>query len=160
MRGRGEDGERHPVHHRRAEPAHEPRARAIFRQAHEVDDVLDDREAGPDGKARDDRVELEADAVQSEQPDDDEALDRLLDPRRDEAAVIGKADRQRIEQAAADRIGSDGGDAPEREQQQNLAQTHQLERVEPDEDRQQDENRRERKRPMGGLDGDHRCVIT
>ena len=87
VRDRGEEGERGSVHHRRAKPADDPRTRTIIGEAHQVDDVLEDRETGADGETRDDRVELVADAVEAEEGDDDHALDRLLDPRRDEAAV-------------------------------------------------------------------------
>ena len=41
---------------------------------------------------------------------------RLLDPRRDEAAVIGEADRQGVEEHAAERIGRQRGNHPHEQQ--------------------------------------------
>ena len=51
----------------------------------EVVEVLDQRESGADGEAEDRRVDQEADAVRADQRDDDEALQELLDDRRDVA---------------------------------------------------------------------------
>ena len=151
VRDGGEERERGAVHHRCAKPAHDPRARAIIGEAQQIDDVLEDRETGADGEAGDDRVELVADAVEAEESDDDHPLDRLLDPRRDEAAVAVEADRQRVEEAAGDRVSGERADAAEHEQQQDLAQPHQLERVEPDEDGEKDQDGNKRESPMRGL---------
>ena len=52
-----------------------------------VVEVLDDREAGADGKAEDRRIDEEADAVRADQRDDDERLAELLDDGPDVAAV-------------------------------------------------------------------------
>ena len=73
VRDGGEDGERRPVHHGGAEAAHQPGAGAVVGEDGQIDDVLDDREAGADGEAGDDRVELVADAVEAEEQDDDRA---------------------------------------------------------------------------------------
>ena len=78
-------------------------------------------------------------------------LDRFLDPRGDEAAVIRETDRQSIEHPAADRVSGERAHAPEQQKQQDLPQAHQLERVEPGEHREQDEHGNEREAPMGGL---------
>ena len=133
VRDRGEKRERGPVHHRCAEPADHPGTRSVIGKAQQIDDVLDDRETGADGEAGNDGVELVADAVEAEEEDDGEALDRLLDPRRDKAAVDRKADRQPVEEDPADRVSGKGRDSSDHQQQEDLAQAHQLECVEPHE---------------------------
>ena len=69
VRDGGEDGERRAVHDRGAEAAHQPGAGAVIGEEDQIDDVLDDREAGADREAGDDRVELVADAVEAEEAD-------------------------------------------------------------------------------------------
>ena len=152
MRDRGHDGERRAVHHRGAEAADQPGARAISGEAKEVDDVLDHGEAGADRESGDHRVELEADAVHPEEHDDHRALDRFLDPRGDEAAVDGEADRQRVEQASAHRPGEQSGDRTQAEQGQDFPEAHQLERVEPVEHREQNQDGDECEAPVCTLD--------
>ena len=56
-------------------------AEARVRHEDLVPDVLDDREAGADGKAVDRGVDQEADPVRADQGDDDQRLAEFLDHR-------------------------------------------------------------------------------
>jgi len=152
VRDCGHYGERRTMHHCRAEAPHEPRARPVVGKPDEIDDVLDHREAGADREPGDDRVELVADAVHPEERHDCEALDRLLDPRRDEPAIIREANRKRVEQAAADRPRQHGRESAHRQQDDDLAKAHQLERVEPVEHGKQHQDGDDCEAPMRGLD--------
>ena len=75
-------------------------------------------------------------------------LTSFLDPRRDEAAVAGKAERKRVEEGAADRIGGGCGQCAEQQQAQRFPQGHQLEDVQPDEHHQHDQHRDQGDRPI------------
>ena len=139
------------MHDGGAETTHQPGADAVLRVRHQVEDVLNHREAGADGESGNDRVELVADPVETEEQDHDQHLDDFFDPRRHEAAVDGEADRQPVEEYAAHGISGGGANPSEDEQQQDLAQPHQLECVEPDEDGEKDQNRDEGEPPMRGF---------
>ena len=96
----GKDGGGAAVHDRRAEAAHDPRADArVLHDLQEVD-VLDQRESRADGEAEDRRVDEKSDAMGANQSDDDEALQELLDDRRDVARVAREVDVQKVEHAA------------------------------------------------------------
>jgi hypothetical protein len=71
--------------------------------------------------------------------------------RCNETAIVRKAERQGIEDSTADRIHNQGRDTPECEQHHDLAQAHQLERVEPDVDRQEQKHGDQGETPMGDL---------
>ena len=148
MGDRGEDRRGRAVHDRGAEAAHHPRAGAVIREMRQIEDILDHRKTGADGEAGNDRVELVADAVEPEQADDDDRLQRFLDPRRDEPAVDVESRSAACRASAADRVSGDRADAAEQEQAAGLPQAHQLERVEPDEDREQHQHRHQRERPV------------
>ena len=64
----------------------------------QIVEVLDQRESGADGEAEDRRIDQEADAMRADQRDDDEALQQLLDDRRDVARVAGEIDAEQAEQ--------------------------------------------------------------
>ena len=116
------------VHDRCAETAHDPHRRRKLGEADEVKDVLDDRETGADREAHDDRVERQSDPVDPEQPDDDDGLQRLLDPGRGEPAVIAETDRKRVEEVSAQRIGGDRSNAADKQKSDRLPEADELER--------------------------------
>ena len=62
--------------------------------------ILDERESRAHGEAEDRGIHEEADAVRADQRDDDEALQELLDDRRDVARVGGEVDAEKIERRA------------------------------------------------------------
>ena len=61
LRDDREDRRRRAVQHRGAEPAHEPQHQRRVAERAQVDDVLDEREAGADGEAQHRRVDEESD---------------------------------------------------------------------------------------------------
>ncbi len=160
MHRRRQDRGCRPVHDRRPEPAHHPHRRGQFGIAPQVEDILDDRETGADGEARNDRIQLEADAVAGEQQHHRQPFQRLLDPRCDDAAVEGKAHRQRVQHLAADRPGGQRGDSAEDQQAEHLPDAHQLEDVEPGEQRRHQQDRHQRQRPVDHFRDVHGLRLT
>ena len=98
-----EDRGRAAVHDRGAEAAHDPRPHAGVGNLLQVEEVLDDREAGADREAEDRRIDEEADAMRADQDDDDQALQQLLDDGPDVARVAGELDAEQAEQPAVER---------------------------------------------------------
>ena len=104
------------MHYRGAEAAYKPCARSIIWIDGQIDDVLDHRETGPDGKSGYDCIKLVADAVEAEEQDDARRLERFLDPWRNEPAVVGKTDWQRVDQSTADGVDGNSGNASKGQQ--------------------------------------------
>ncbi len=85
------------MHDRSAEAAHDPCPHAGIGHLLQIVEVLDDREARPDGKAEDRRIDQESDAMQADQGDDDQALQQLLGDGPDVARVAGELDAEQTD---------------------------------------------------------------
>jgi len=112
------------VHDRRAEAAHDPRAQPGIRRVFQVVEFSTSAKP-PRRRSEDRRVDQEADAMQANQQDDDDALEQLLRQRGDIPGEAREVDRECIERERVDdeararrhhAAADDGDDGAERHQ--------------------------------------------
>jgi hypothetical protein len=87
------------MHDRGAEAAHQPSCDVGFGDREQIPNVLDHREPGAHGKARNRGVDFEAEPIAREEIDNWRRLQTFLDDRRDVAREGAKPDRKAVHHA-------------------------------------------------------------
>ena len=114
---------------RGAEAAHQPQHERGVGQRPQILDVLDDSEAGADGKPLHRGVDEETDAAPGNQHHDERGLHRFLGDRRHVAAEGGQLEAAGRQEPAVEEEARERGEAAGGDGRQHGPDPHQLEAV-------------------------------